>query len=224
MMFSIGNLNESGDRAAQVEQGVHLYRSLLLAKVRPRKDREAEINRGGVQCVHGGVEVDAERVGRIHRTSDMNRRLREVGVDAPIAGLHWRPPKWTAQCTRGIRGDKASPARNAGRLRCRADSREKSIARNSCTKTDPGRKNRAICNRLRSAPRIFGIRGRAGVPSLGRRPACLCTCPIVFARSEWQLDSKTARKKSKSKNLQTGSIHQIKRGLLGLTGTVTGQL
>ena len=87
MMFSIGNLNESGDRAAQVEQGVHLYRSLLLAKVRPRKDREAEINRGGVQCVHGGVEVDAERVGRIHRTSDMNRRLREVGVDAPIAGL-----------------------------------------------------------------------------------------------------------------------------------------
>src|ERR1035437_859692 len=87
MMFSIGNLNESGDRAAQVEQGVHLYRSLLLAKVRPRKDREAEINRGGVQCVHGGVEVDAERAGRIHRTSDMNRRLREVGVDAPIAGL-----------------------------------------------------------------------------------------------------------------------------------------
>jgi hypothetical protein len=44
MMFSIGNLNESGDRAAQVEQGVHLYRSLLLAKVRPRSSgRNAKI-------------------------------------------------------------------------------------------------------------------------------------------------------------------------------------
>ena len=64
---------------------MHLYRSLLIAKMCPRKNGEAEINGGRVQYVHGGVEVNAERIGRIHRAGDVNQRLSEVGVDAPIA-------------------------------------------------------------------------------------------------------------------------------------------
>ena len=36
--FSIGNLNESGDGAAQIEQCVHLHRRLLFAKTGPREN------------------------------------------------------------------------------------------------------------------------------------------------------------------------------------------
>src|ERR1035438_5979792 len=66
---------------------MHLHRSLLLPEMRPGKDGETEINGGGVQGVYGGIEIDAKRVGRIHRPGYMNQGLRKVGVDPPIAAL-----------------------------------------------------------------------------------------------------------------------------------------
>ena len=57
--FSIRNLNKRGDRTAQVQPGVHLDRGFGCAEACPREHRETEVDGGGVQGVHGVVEIDA---------------------------------------------------------------------------------------------------------------------------------------------------------------------
>src|ERR1700689_2089463 len=87
MSFSVGNLNKSGDGTTQIQQRVQLYRRLLLTEVRPRKNRKAEIDGGGIQRIYGSVQVDAQWFGRIHRARDGDQHLSKIGVDAPVARL-----------------------------------------------------------------------------------------------------------------------------------------
>src|ERR1051326_2453900 len=54
---AVGDLNEARDAAAQIEQGVHLHFRLGRTKVRPRKQRQAQIDGGRVESVDRGVEV-----------------------------------------------------------------------------------------------------------------------------------------------------------------------
>src|ERR1035438_1699348 len=51
MHLAVGNANECGDVAAQVEQGVHFHRPLVLAEPGPRKHRQTKINRCRIQCI-----------------------------------------------------------------------------------------------------------------------------------------------------------------------------
>jgi len=44
VQFAVGNVNEGGDAAAQVQQRVKLDRRLGSAEVRPGKDREAQVD------------------------------------------------------------------------------------------------------------------------------------------------------------------------------------
>ncbi len=85
--FSFGNLNECGDRATQVEQCMHLDRGLFGSEASPGEDRQAEVDGGGVQCVHGAVQIEAERFVGVHRAGDVDEHLSEVGVDAPVVRL-----------------------------------------------------------------------------------------------------------------------------------------
>ncbi len=80
------NDHNSWDAAAQVEQGVEFYRSLLLAKLGPGKKRQAQIDGGGIERVNrlGQLHAEAAVVG-VERSRAGNQHLREVGVDAPIA-------------------------------------------------------------------------------------------------------------------------------------------
>ncbi len=67
MQFSIGNLNESGDGATQVQQRMHLHRSLGGLKPSPRKDRQAQVNGRRVERIDGAIEIETERLRRVHR-------------------------------------------------------------------------------------------------------------------------------------------------------------
>ena len=87
MQFSLRNLNECRDRATQVEQGVHLDGSLLGSKPGPREHRQAEVDGGGVQGIHGVVEIETERLIGVHGARDVNENLSEVGEDAPVMRL-----------------------------------------------------------------------------------------------------------------------------------------
>ena len=70
--------------ATQVEQGVQSDCGLGRAKRRPRKDRQVEINRGGIQRIDGVREFDTKRFIPVQRPGDADQRLRKVTVDAPI--------------------------------------------------------------------------------------------------------------------------------------------
>ena len=49
--FSIGDVDEVRDIAAQIEQGMHLYCGLGRAEVRPWEDRQARIDGRGIQRI-----------------------------------------------------------------------------------------------------------------------------------------------------------------------------
>ena len=58
--LAIGDVDESRNSAAQVQQGMQLDRRLGLAEVGPREQRQAEIDGGRIQSVDGVVQLQTE--------------------------------------------------------------------------------------------------------------------------------------------------------------------
>ena len=63
--LAVGDVDEGWNIAAQIEQGVHLHRRLRRAEVRPRKDRQTEIDRGRVQGVDRIRQLDAQTLASL---------------------------------------------------------------------------------------------------------------------------------------------------------------
>src|SRR5690606_935873 len=82
--FSVRDVDEARDSAAQIEQGMNFDGCLGLLEARPRKQRQAQIDRGGVQRVDALMQIEPERLAGVELTSDADERLSEFGVDAPI--------------------------------------------------------------------------------------------------------------------------------------------
>ena len=73
-----------GDRAAQVEQRVEFHRCFGTAKASPREQRQAQIDGGGIEGIDGSVEVSTDGFASVHRASDGNQHLSQIGPDAPV--------------------------------------------------------------------------------------------------------------------------------------------
>ncbi len=54
---------------------------------RPRKQRQAEVDGGGIERVDGVGEIDAKSVVGVQAPGDGDQGLGEVGVDSPVALL-----------------------------------------------------------------------------------------------------------------------------------------
>ena len=85
VQFSIGNQDEFGNVALEIQQRVQFDRPFGAAKLRPGKQRKAQVDGGGVQGVDRGVEVETEVVAQIELFGSLDEDLSEVGVDAPVA-------------------------------------------------------------------------------------------------------------------------------------------
>jgi len=83
--FSVGDVDEARDVAAQVDQRVQLDGRLGGAKPRPRKQRQAQVDRRGIERVDRVFQIDAEGLVHVESARDANRVLRNLRVDAPIA-------------------------------------------------------------------------------------------------------------------------------------------
>jgi len=84
MHFAAGNADERGNVAVQVEQRMHLDRAFVLAESGPRKQRKAQVDGGRVQRVQALIQLDADRIGEVKRSRDVDQNLSEVGEDAPV--------------------------------------------------------------------------------------------------------------------------------------------
>jgi len=51
----------------------------------PGKKRKAEIDSGGIECIHGLVEIQPQVLVGIERTGQLDQCLGEVGIDAPVS-------------------------------------------------------------------------------------------------------------------------------------------
>jgi hypothetical protein len=78
-------VDEARDGAAQIEQCVQLHdRSAALIRC-PREHRQREIDQRAVERVDRLLQLQPKRVVGIEPTGDLDQRLGEVGIDAPVA-------------------------------------------------------------------------------------------------------------------------------------------
>jgi hypothetical protein len=84
--LAIGDVNESGNRSTQVQQGVQLDCRFVRAKWSPRIHRQAKVDRRRIEGVNRCVQVDGQRVLRIQRSRHGDQVLRKVGIDLPRSG------------------------------------------------------------------------------------------------------------------------------------------
>jgi len=68
----------------QIQQHIHFDSGFVLAEFRPGKQRQAQVDRGGVQRIQTLIQVHTDRIGSIQRPRDSDQHLCEVGVDASI--------------------------------------------------------------------------------------------------------------------------------------------
>ena len=85
MELAVADVDEGRNGSAQVEQRVQLDRRLGRAKRRPRKQRQAQIDGGGVQRIDGLGQIHLQRFVGIEPAGDADQRLRELVVDVPVA-------------------------------------------------------------------------------------------------------------------------------------------
>ena len=85
VQLAVGDMDEGGDVASQIQQGMELDGRLGGAKVRPRKDRQAQVDGGGVESVDRIVEIKSQFLVGMEGTGDTDQGLGEIGVDAPVA-------------------------------------------------------------------------------------------------------------------------------------------
>ena len=62
-----------------------LHGGLALSKLRPRKQRQAQIDDGGVQSVGGLIELYRERIVLMKLSGVSDQHLGKILVDSPVA-------------------------------------------------------------------------------------------------------------------------------------------
>lgn len=87
VQLPVRDVDEARDIAAKIEERMELDGGLGLAKPRPGKHRQAQVDGARVECVDGIVQFHRKAVLRIERSRGVDQAQREVLVDAPIALL-----------------------------------------------------------------------------------------------------------------------------------------
>lgn len=82
-----GQINGGRNVATQIEQGVQLHRTFASSELRPRKNRQAQIDRRRVEDAYGLFQLHGERFVSMKGASLGDERAGEAGVDAPVALL-----------------------------------------------------------------------------------------------------------------------------------------
>ena len=84
MHTASGDNDDGGKVALEGQQGVEFDGGLALSKRGPRKEREAEVNGGGVQRIGGGLEFKTKGFIGIERGGLLDELLGKIGEDAPV--------------------------------------------------------------------------------------------------------------------------------------------
>jgi len=88
MHSSVRNVDKCGQIAPQIEEGVSLHRRLVLPKVCPGEDRQAQIDGRGVERVERTIKTFEKRIIIvIQRTCTFDECLCKGFVHSPIALL-----------------------------------------------------------------------------------------------------------------------------------------
>ena len=82
--LAIADVDECRNGAAQIQQRVQLHGRLRRAERCPVEKAQAKIDGGGVECIDGVVQFDAEWLGRVQHAGASNQHRSQVGPDTPV--------------------------------------------------------------------------------------------------------------------------------------------
>ena len=81
--LAVGDVNETGNVAPQVQQRMQFDGGFGGAKRSPGKHRQTQVDGGGVERVDRRIQIEGEGLAGIQRTRHANQVLRKVGVYLP---------------------------------------------------------------------------------------------------------------------------------------------
>ena len=84
VQLGLGNIDKGRNASAQIQERVQLDAGLGFSESRPREQRQAQIDRAGIQGIDGLVELNSEIFFQVKRASVSNQHLSKISVDAPI--------------------------------------------------------------------------------------------------------------------------------------------
>ncbi len=87
VQFPIGNMDKTGNGSTQIQQGMQFDRRFGAAKRGPRKQRQTQVDGGGVESIYGIRQVQPQVFGLVQNAGLRDQALSEVGVDAPVSAL-----------------------------------------------------------------------------------------------------------------------------------------
>src|SRR4030066_626980 len=82
--FPMSDADQARYRAPQIHLGMELDGALLLPKRSPRKKRQTQVDRGGIQSVSRLGDLQSEVLACIQLSGRSDQHMSEVGVDTPI--------------------------------------------------------------------------------------------------------------------------------------------
>src|SRR5512139_168016 len=80
----MSDADQARDRAPQIHLGMEFDGALLLPKRSPRKKRQTQVDRGGIQGVSRLGDLQSEVLACIQLSGRSDQHMSEVGVDTPI--------------------------------------------------------------------------------------------------------------------------------------------
>ena len=81
--LAVGDVNEAGNRTAQVEQGMQTNCRFGGTKRRPRIHRQTQVDGGGVEGIYRRIQIDPHRFVDVQRSCHRDQVLREVCINLP---------------------------------------------------------------------------------------------------------------------------------------------
>src|SRR4030095_3516512 len=85
--LAVGNMNERRNAAAHIQERVQFDGAFGAAKVSPGKQRQAQVDGGGIERIDRLFQFHSELVLTIQLPRLGDQHLSEVGKDAPVAGF-----------------------------------------------------------------------------------------------------------------------------------------
>lgn len=83
--FAVCNADKTRDIPSQVDKRVEFDSTLSLSELRPREQRQAQIDGRRIERIRRLLQVHTEVVSGIQFSGDANENLREVGINAPVS-------------------------------------------------------------------------------------------------------------------------------------------
>src|SRR5262245_13515014 len=87
VQFAIGNMDETGNRSAQVEQRVEFERRFGRTKLGPRKQRQAQVDGSSIQGIDCFGKIHRKGILSIQTTCRADKTLSELRIDSPVPPL-----------------------------------------------------------------------------------------------------------------------------------------